>query len=226
MTTTVAATTSKPTSVSSDSPSLPSWLTPRRLTIAAGVVVVLLIAGYVLVVSGRRKARFSERALDQARATAEAGQLPQAATQFQQVIQSYRGTDAAKEATLGLNQIRLINNQNELAVVNLREFLQSDPGAQFAVPGNGLLGVALENSGQPAEAAAAYQKASDLADVDYLKADYLVQAGRAWRDAGKKDQAVQAYETVVQKYAETPSATEAKVRLAEITDGQRPVVTH
>ncbi|HET8649090.1 MAG TPA: tetratricopeptide repeat protein [Gemmatimonadales bacterium] len=222
----MAASTSKPTPIPSDAPNLPAWLTPRRLTIAGGVVAILLIVGYVVVMSGRRKERFSERALDQARSTAEAGQLPQAATQFQQVIQSYRGTDAAKEATLGLNQIRLINNQNELAVVNLREFLQSNPGREFEVPGNGLLGVALENSGQPAEAAAAYQKASDLADVNYLKADYLIQAGRAWRDAGKKDQAIQAYEAVVQKYGDTPAATEAKVRLAELTDGQRPLVTH
>ncbi len=45
-------------------------------------------------------------------------------------------------------------------------------------------------------------------------------AGRAFREGGKPEDAAKAYRTVLQKYPKTPSVTEAQVRLAELTDGQ------
>ena len=83
-----------------------------------------------------------------------------------------------------------------------------------------MLAAALENAGRPADAAASYQAASDAAVVDYLKAEYLVDAGRAWLAAGRRQEAEQAYRTVVTRFAETAALTEAKVRLAELTEGR------
>ena len=56
--------------------------------------------------------------------------------------------------------------------------------------------------------------------MDYLKAEYLVQAGRAYANGGKPDQAITAYRTVIDKFAKTAPFTEAQVRLAELTKGQ------
>jgi TolA-binding protein len=47
-----------------------------------------------------------------------------------------------------------------------------------------------------------------------------VDAGRAYRNAGKVDEARKAYATVLADYGDTPSKTEATVRLAELTKGQ------
>ena len=192
----------------------------RGLYVAGGSVLLLGLVAWGVVLSGKRKAEYSARALDQARAIAESGNLPQASAALQQVIQSYPGTDAAQEAVLTLNQVRLINGQSELAAVNLRDFLSTSHDARYRAAAEALLGAALENATRNAEAAAAYQRAAAAATVDYLKAEYLVDAGRAYRAAGKVAEAETAYRDVVQKYPKTTSMTEAEVRLSELTDGK------
>ncbi len=192
----------------------------RTLAIIAGVVAMLALVAWMVVSSGRRKEEFGNRALLAARSAAEQGNLPLAATEFQRVIDTYRGTDAAQAAVIGLNQVRMINGQSDLAAVNLREFLASNPDPNYAAPAHGMLAASLENAGQPADAAASYQRASDAATVDYLKAEYLVDAGRAWLAAGRRAEAEQAYRSVLTRFPETAALTEAKVRLAEVTAGK------
>lgn len=192
----------------------------RTLTIIVAVVAVLALAAWMVVTSGKRKEQFATQALLQARSIAEQGNLPLAATEFQKIIDTYRGTDAAQEAVLGINQVRLINAQSDLAAVGLREFLGTNPDPRYAAPAQALLGAALENAGRPADAAAAYQEASRIAPIDYLKAEYLLSAGRALLAAGKPGEAEEAYRTVVEEHPETASFTEAQVRLSELTAGR------
>ena len=192
-----------------------------RLAGAAGVVVLLLgLVVWLVLASGRRKEEFAARSLNQARATAEAGNLPLASSELQRLIETYRGTDAATEAVITLNQVRMVNGQSELAAVGLRDFLAKKPAQKYLAPASALLGTALENSKRPAEAAEAFVNASKSADLEYLKARYLIDAGRAYRSAGKTAQAEAAYREVIQKYPKSSSFTEAQVRLAEMTGGK------
>ena len=195
-------------------------ISPKTLYVAGGAAVLLALVAWGVTVSGRRKAEYSARALDEARAVAESGNLPLASSSLQKVIQSYPGTPAAEEAVITLNQVRVVNGQNELAAVNLREYLNGKHDPQYVAAANGLLGTALENSGRPVEAAAAYRAAAAASPVDYLKADYLLDAARGYRSAGKAAEAEAAYREVIQKYPKTASVTEAQVRLAELTDGK------
>ena len=193
----------------------------QRLLIGSVILVAaLVLVGWFVAASGKRKEQFASRSLNQARAAAEAGNLPLASSELQRLITTYKGTDAATEAVITLNQIRLINGQSELAVVGLRNFLASKPPASYVTPAYGLLAAALENSKRWAEAGQAYTQASDAAEVEYLKAQYLVDAGRAYREGAKLEEAIRAYRAVVQKYPDSPSFTEAQVRLAELTDGK------
>ena len=198
------------------------WYRDRvRLGLAAGVAVLVVgLLAWFIVTSGRRKEEFAQRSLNQARTAAEAGNLPLASSELQKVIQTYKGTDAATEAMLTLNQVRMVNGQSELAVVGLRDFLKTNPEVKYQAPANGLLGSALENSSHFAEAGAAYQKASETATLEYLKARYLIDAGRAYRAAGKTAEATAVYRTVIEKFPTSTSFTEAQVRLAELTDGK------
>jgi outer membrane protein assembly factor BamD (BamD/ComL family) len=198
------------------------WYKNRQRQIVAAVAIVAAIAlvAWFIMASGRRKEEFAARSLNQARTAAEAGNLPLASSELQKLISAYKGTDAANEAVITLNQVRMINGQNELAVVGLREFLGGNPPEQYRTPASGLLGAALENAKRWDEAAKAYTQASNTAEVDYLKAQYLVDAGRAFRMAGKLDEAARVYRTILQKYPKSNSVTEAKVRLAEVTDGK------
>ncbi|MFN8650863.1 MAG: tetratricopeptide repeat protein [Gemmatimonadales bacterium] len=223
MTATVAASSKSSThSTGTSQPSgLSEWLKkPENRWIAGGVAVALVAASvWFVTMSGKRKDEFASRALDEARAAGEAGNLPLAASEFQKVITTYSGTAAAQEAVINLNQVRLINGQQELAAVNLQDFIKSNPMPQFKGPAYGLLGRAYENSKRPGEAATAYENAAREAEHDYLKADLLLDAGRAWANAGEKDKAIAAYRKVIKDYAETASKVEAQVRLAELTAG-------
>ena len=196
------------------------WEVParRNLILAVASVVVVVGAGFWFwKTSEARKEAFASRAVQQARVAAESGNLPLAASELQKVTQTYSGTRSAVEAMLVLNQVRMVNGQTELAVVGLKEFIAKNPPAEYRVPAYGLLGVALENTKKPLEAAAAYEQASTGATVDYLKADYLLQAARAYRDGGKPDQAIAAYQKVIKDFSKTPALNEAQVRLSELT---------
>jgi tetratricopeptide (TPR) repeat protein len=191
----------------------------RPLLIALGVVALVLLGFWFVRESGRRKEAQATTRLSAALALADRGNLPQAAADLQKLIQTYDGTEAATEAVIALNQVRIASGQGELAVNNLKEFVGKNPPVRFAASAYGLLGAAQENAKRFAEAAQAFEQAAGRAELDYLKASYLVDAGRAYREAGKTQDAIRAYRTVVEKYAEAPSAAEAQVRLGELTAG-------
>lgn len=201
---------------------LGQWLATgnnRWIAAGGGVLAVALVVLFLLW-GGQRKEAFAARALDEARSSAEAGNLPLAASQFQKLITTYAGTDAANEAVLALNQVRLINGQAQLAAAGLTDFLKSGPKAKYISPAQALLGSALENSNKPLDAATAFEAASKDARFPFLKAEYLLEAGRAYEAAGKTDLAAGAYRTIVTTYKDEPSYTEAAVRLAELTGGK------
>ena len=198
--------------------SLAEWAERNRtlLMVVGGVLVVAALGAWLLGTTAKRKEAFAGQQLSQARAIAEAGDLPRAAAEFQRISESFRGTDAGQFAVIGLNQVRMISGQTELAVIGLREFLATGPEPRFSASAQALLGAALENTGKPQEGAAAYQAASDAADTPYLKADFLLQAGRAWASAGDTAKSMAAYQRVLDEFGEMPAVTEAKVRLAEL----------
>jgi outer membrane protein assembly factor BamD (BamD/ComL family) len=219
MATTVQPTTREPTT---PVPTATPWYRDRNrqlVAIAAALAVAGLIAWF-LISSGRRKEEFAARSLNQARIAAEAGNLPLASSELQKLIQTYKGTDAAEEAVITLNQVRMVNGQSELAAVGLRDFLAGKPAPAYAAPANGLLGAAYENARKFGDAGDAFTSASKAADLDYLKARYLIDAGRAYREGGKTQQAIAAYREIIQKYPKTSGVIEAQVRLAELTDGK------
>jgi outer membrane protein assembly factor BamD (BamD/ComL family) len=200
----------------------PPWyqIHQRKLMAVLILLAAVALVGWFVMASGNRKEQFAARSLNQARSAAEAGNLPLASSELQRLITTYKGTDAANEAVITLNQVRMVNGQSELAAVGLREFLATKPAVKYLAPANGLLGAALENSKRWAEAANAYTQASNASEVPYLKANYLLDAGRAYRQAGRVEDAGRAYRTILQKYPDSPSFTEAQVRLAELTSGK------
>lgn len=198
----------------------PGFFTPARLKmfgIGAAVVAVAAVAVWFVITSGQRKEAFAAQALEQARSTAEQGNIGDAVQQFEKVVQLYGGTSAAYEATIGMAQARLVAGQNELAISTLEEFLKSNPPSTYSSPANGLLGTGYENVGRFDDAVAAYQKAAEQVDVGYLKAILLLDAGRSASLAGKQDAARAIYEKIIAEHGDTPAKSEAEVRLAELT---------
>jgi tetratricopeptide (TPR) repeat protein len=218
MTSSSSTTTAAPAAASQPDSDAP-YLTPKRIrlfAIVGGLVLVVALATWFLMTAGKRKEAFAARALESARGVAETGDMGAAAQQFEQVATTYAGTDAGYEAVLGIAQARLVAGQAELAISSLEEFIASNPPERFRGPANSLMGTALENTGKHAEAAAAYRRASDLETVEYLKAILLLDAGRAFKQAGDTASATTAYQEVIDKYGETAARSEAEVRLAEL----------
>jgi tetratricopeptide (TPR) repeat protein len=100
----------------------------------------------------------------------------------------------------------------------LRDFAPS-AGAAFRAQAYGLLGAAYENLGRPRGAAEAYETGAGRARLDFLKAQMLSDAGRAWAVAGDTAKAIAVYRQIVNELPKEGAVTEAKVRLGELTKG-------
>jgi tetratricopeptide (TPR) repeat protein len=201
-----------------------AWLQARQkvVSITVGAIVILGLIAWYVVESGRRKQVSAMGALDVARGAMEAGNYGEAATGLQRVAQSFGGTDAAFEAILALNQVRLLQGQGQLAVDELRKFIESNPPAAFAGPAHAHLAIALENTGKTGEATAEYLRAAELSPESFRKVDALLNAARTYRVTGKEKEAVAILEDIIKRFPkEEAGVAEAQVRLAEILQRQR-----
>ena len=193
--------------------------THRQATSWIGTVVVV---GAVLVVwtasSTRRSEAIAGQQLQSARYAFDNQNLPLAASELARIIENYSGTTAAAQGRLLLAQVRLLQGQPKQAVDLMRDYAPSAPAA-FRAQAFGLLGAGYENLGQAKEAAEAYQNGAEGARMDFLKAQMLSDAGRAWAAAGDTAKAIAAYRQVVNQLPKEAAVTEAKVRLGELTKG-------
>ncbi len=188
---------------------------------ALGAVFLVGLVSWYVIESGRRKQAQAMEALDRARVSMEAGNYPEASSALQKVTQTYSGTDAAYEAVLALNQVRLLSGQAKLAVDELKKFVATNPPGAFGSAAHAHLAMALENSGRAADAGAEYLKAAELAPEAFRKIDALLNVARTYRAAGKDKEAAGVLEDLIKKFPkEQAGVAEAQVRLAEITKGQ------
>jgi TolA-binding protein len=195
----------------------------RRAATAGGAAVVIVAAGAWFVLSAKaRKETFAARALRDAQAAVAAGNVPLATNDLSRLVVSYRGTPAAQEAAILLGQLRLTQGAADSAIRELTAFAESGPSPRFLAAAQNLLGAALEQQGRFAEAGEAFQRAASVWPYDYLKAQALLEAGRAFRAAGDTARAAAAYARIVADYGDSPSAVEARLRLGEVRQGDAP----
>jgi len=188
----------------------------RRVGIGAGIVVAVaaIVLGYTA--TAKRKEAAAAQALAQAWATVEAGNMPLAANDLNRLVERFSGTRSADEATILLAEIRLLNGETDAAVRALQDFLRKSRSSYVEASALALLGGGLENQGHHRDAAAAYRRAAEAAELAFLKAQYLLDAGRAFGAAGDTAGARAAFGEVLQRYGELSQAAEARVRMAEV----------
>jgi tetratricopeptide (TPR) repeat protein len=193
----------------------------KVLSYAILALAIIAVGAWLWRETSRRKAGAANAALQEAQAKLDNGDLAAAASDFQRIIRSYSGTDAAYQAELGANVIRISSGQGQIAVDALRKFVGSNPPAYYAAGAWAMLGAALEDARQYDEAATAYKRSSELAPEPYRKVDGLLGASRAYRLGGKNDQSLALLREILSKFSkETPGVAEATVRLAEATEGR------
>ena len=191
----------------------------RQLTSWIGAIVVVGAVLFLWTLSTKRRTEeIASRDLQLARFAFENNNLPLASSDLAKVVENYSGTNAADEARLLLANAWLLQNKPQQAVTVLKDYA-GGAGKAFRAQAYGLLGAAYENLGRFREAAAAYENGSAAGRLDFLKAQMLSDAGRAWTAAGDTAKAVAAYRRIVKDFAKEAAAGEAKVRLAELTKG-------
>src|SRR5216117_2679949 len=177
----------------------------RQLASWAGTIIVIAAALFVWTLSTKRRAEeIASRNLAGARFAFDNQNLPLAASELAKVIEDYSGTNAPQQA-----------------VTVLKDYA-GGAGKAYRPQAYSLLGAAYENMGRTREAAEAYEQGSAAARLDFLKAQLLADAGRAWTTAGDTTRAVADYRRIVQEFSKEAAASEAKVRLAELTKGSIP----
>ena len=191
----------------------------QKLTSWLGAALLLGVGLFLWNLSSNKRSEgIAGRQLQSARYAFDNQNLPLAASELARLVENYSGTNAAAEARLLLAQVRLLQGQPQQAVELLRDFAPS-AAAGFRAQAYGLLGAAYENLGRPREAAEAYQAGSERARMDFLRAQMLSDAGRAWAAAGDTAKAIAAYRRIVDDLPKEGAVTEAKVRLGELTKG-------
>jgi len=191
----------------------------RQLSSWIGAIVVVGAGLFIWNLSTQRRSEeIASRDLQGARFAFENQNLPLAASELAKVVENYSGTNAAAEARLLLANVRLLQGQPQQAVAVMKDYAPG-AGSAYRAQAYGLLGGAFENMGRFREAGAAYENASAAARLDFMKAQFLADAGRAWTVAGDTAKAVAVYQRILKDFAKEGAATEAKVRLGELTKG-------
>ncbi|MGH7567442.1 MAG: tetratricopeptide repeat protein [Gemmatimonadales bacterium] len=199
---------------------LVAWVQGHRqvATYASGALLlgVLLFAWNTW--SSRQTEVRAGAALSAARSAFESRNYPLAASELARLVENYAGTNAAEEGTLLLANVRIQQGQVAQAI-ELLQRLAPSASRSYQAQAYGLLAAALETQGQLRPAAEAYEEGSKRAVWDWMKAQLLAEAGRVWGQAGDTTRAVASYARVVKDFGERGPATEAKVRLGELTKG-------
>ena len=191
----------------------------KQITSWLGAILIVGAGLFVWTLSTKRRTEeIASRDLQGARFAFENQNYPLAASELAKVIANYSGTNAAAEARILLANSRLLEKQPQQAVTVLKDFAPGAPQA-YRAQAYGLLGAAYENMGKPRDAGEAYENGSAAARLDFLKAQMLSDAGRAWTVAGDTTKAVAAYRRIVNEFGKEGIAGEAKVRLGELTKG-------
>lgn len=188
----------------------------KKLAIGAAVLAVIAAGVWLYQSSAKRKEAFASEQLMAARASAEAGNLPLAASDLTRLIDRYKGSKAADEGAILLNQIRLVQGQRDVAINALQQFVRESHDDHVMASAYGLLAGGLEDQGKVKEAGDAYKLGAEHADLDFLKAQMLIDAGRAYTAAGDTAAAKQAYGQVLERFPRIDQAVEARVRMGEI----------
>jgi len=190
-----------------------------QITSWLGAILIVGAGLFVWTLSTKRRTEeIASRDLQGARFAFENQNYPLAASELAKVIANYSGTNAAAEARILLANSRLLEKQPQQAITVLKDFAPGAPQA-YRAQAYGLLGAAYENMGKPRDAGEAYENGSAAARLDFLKAQMLSDAGRAWTVAGDTTKAVAAYRRIVNQFGKEGIAGEAKVRLGELTKG-------
>ncbi|RIV18314.1 cytochrome C biosynthesis protein [Fibrisoma montanum] len=136
------------------------------------------------------------------------------------VADNYGATDAGNLAEFYAGMALLKDGKYDEAIAHLEDFKSSDLLVQARA--YALVGDAYMEKKSYAEAADAYQKAADYKPNKFFTPAYLLKLATAHEQAKQNDKAIDAYNEIIEKYAQSAEAVSAKKykSLLEATVGE------
>jgi TolA-binding protein len=125
-----------------------------------------------------------------------------------QIEEEYAGTDAANLAKFYIGASYLQLGEFKSALLYLDEFKADDLLIQSKT--YSLMGDAHMELGEFSEAAAQYVRAANYKPTDEFSPGYLLKAGLAYEEAGNNEEAVSAYQQIIDEYPTSDLVPQAK----------------
>ena len=194
----------------------------RMISIGAIVVVGIAFGVWFVQRTALNETISANKQLLTAKQSLNSGNAPLAEADLRKVVGKYADKPAGTEAGLLLAQLKLDKGDYQGAVTDLKSLSGKVPGGPSAAAIRGLLGDAIEQLGKPADAAAEYETAAALAAGPNEKGFWMGKAGRAFLESGKTGEGRRIFEDLAAQHDNEASATEARIRLGEITAGSKP----
>ena len=187
----------------------------RELTWAILALAVIVAGFWFYERSQSIKSQRAESAYFQARQSAAAGNLPLAVSDLKKVVARYEGTRAGTQAALSLAQTLYDQKQFKEGIDVLKKVEAKAPG-DFRASIHVLEAAGYEELKDFVAAAGQYKLAAMATEFPVDKARFQAGAARDYMAAGKTDEA-KAIWTELAKDESSPEASEARVRLGELT---------
>jgi predicted negative regulator of RcsB-dependent stress response len=193
------------------------WLSAnaKPLAIAGALALAAGLGVWGVRASDAKKRANASTALYEAQALTFAGQADSARIALEAVASRYKGTTAGEQAVLLVAQNLFDAGKHSEGVVRL-EAAKSGASRAFAAPIEALMAAGYEAQGNFAKAAEHYAAAAKVAANEVERGAYKLAEARQLMAAGKRAEAIAAFEAL-RGMQDTPYATEASVRIGELT---------
>ena len=189
----------------------------RNLAIGAAVIVAAVVGTVLYRNSATGSDKVASAQVAQAYDRLVKGQNDQASAALNDVIRKYGSTPSGNQARLLLGNLELGQGNAAAAQTQFSAFLGHASASDYLWSGGQRgLAAALENQGKPAEAAAAYEKLLQAPLGDEERARALLDAARAWGDAGSRDKGIAACDRIIKEFGTSKSVANAKLLKAEL----------
>jgi len=192
------------------------WLhvNSRLVAIAAAVVAVVAVGGWLYTRAQAGKEMRAEQALQRAEQSLGQGNIPLAQTDLQKLVSTQSGTAGASQGAMLLAQTYYDKGEYQKGIDALEK--SGAARKEFAASAEALLADGYSQLGKYAEAAAHYKKAAEVTRFKNDREGYLADAARNFMAGKDTAQARQLWQDVL-KDETSLFANEARVRLGELT---------
>ena len=197
-------------------------LNSRWITVGAVVAGLAIFAVWFVQRKALNETMNSDRQLLVAKQSLNSGNAALGESDLKKVLEKYPNKPAGAEAGMLLAQLRLDKGDAQGAVAVLQDLSGKVTSGPNAGAVRGLYGDALTQLEKYAEAAAKYQSAAGATTMANEQAFWNSRAARAYLWAGKTPEGRKLYEALAAQTDNEAIATEAHVRLGELTVGAKP----